>query len=122
MELAGARSHDHHSMADGVERCIGEDAVDFDLQLQDVRADTATLLVRHVAPKKRFIQTPADWMKESVTPGIENNWAQVVKAPGETPVFVARVGHETFDVTIKRVLSLLGGLTGREGWTVRCAD
>ena len=88
------------SWADGKIVLIGEDAVDFDLQLLHVGSGSATLLVKHVSPKKRFIQTPADWMKESVTPGVENNWAQVVKATGDTPVFVARVGHETFDVTI----------------------
>tara|TARA_B110000858_G_scaffold177925_2_gene213347 strand:- start:4980 stop:5747 length:768 start_codon:yes stop_codon:yes gene_type:complete len=100
------------SWADGKIVLIGEDALDFDLRLLQVEPESATLLVKHVSPKKRYIQTPADWMKESVTPDVENNWAQVVKVPGETPIFVARVGHETFDVTIKvddkgRILTVL---------------
>ncbi|MFZ0797242.1 MAG: hypothetical protein WCA13_02025 [Terriglobales bacterium] len=89
-----------NSWADGTDVLIGEDAIDFDLTLQDVnRSDnTATLVVRHVPPEKPEIRLPADWMRKPVA-DTANNWVQVRRT--KNGKYLAGVGKETFDVEIK---------------------
>lgn len=87
------------SWADGRRVLIGEDSIDFDLTLANIdpSGKTATLVVRHVPPKRLQLRLPADWMREPVaeTP---NNWVNVERQGDK---YVAAVGKETFDVTIK---------------------
>jgi hypothetical protein len=79
---------------------IGEDSIDFDMTLKalDQSKKTATLVVKHVPPRKPQIRLPAEWMKEPVA-DTPNNWVEVAKK-GENK-FVAAVGKETFDVELK---------------------
>ena len=95
-----------NSWADGTHTLFGQDAVDFDITLRDIDAanHTATILVRHLPPAESHLPLPASWMSAPVD-GSPNNWAQVQKADDGT--FVAGVGHETFDATIR--LSLPSG-------------
>jgi len=91
--------------ADGNFIVVGEDSIDFDISLTqlDQPGKTATLLIRHVPPKKPQIRIPVGWMQAPVaeTP---NNWVNVVHA-GEQ--YVAQVGKETFEV--KLTISLTDG-------------
>jgi len=67
----------------------------------DRSADTATLLVKHVPPASPKIRIPADWMKAPVV-DTPNNFVQIVKVANR---YVASIGKETFDVTLKVRLS-----------------
>jgi hypothetical protein len=93
-----------NSWADGTHTLIGEDSIDFDVTLQaiDQKAQTATLLVRHVSPAQPQIKLPASWMSERVG-STANNWVQVEKGPDGK--YVAGVGQETFNVEIKIALA-----------------
>jgi hypothetical protein len=88
-----------NSWADGSYVTLGEDAIDFDVELSrlDEAAKTALVIVRHVPPEKPEIKLPAAWMKEPVG-DTANNWVQVQK--GEKGRFLAAVGRETFDVEL----------------------
>src|SRR5262249_22190292 len=88
-----------NSWADGSYVTLGEDAIDFEIELSrlDEAAKTALVIVRHVPPEKPEIKLPAAWMKEPVG-DTENNWVQVQK--GEKGKFLAAVGKETFDVEL----------------------
>ena len=95
-----------NSWADGRHTMFGQDAVDFDITLRDLDAanHTANIVVRHVPPAESHLALPASWMNAPLD-GSPNNWAQVQKADDDT--YVAQVGRETFDATIK--LSLPSG-------------
>ena len=86
------------SWADGQRVVEGEDSIDFDMTLLEVKpADhTATLLVRHVAPEHPQVQLSAPWMKAPVANGA-NNWVQVEKTGTG---YTAQVGSEMFEVKI----------------------
>jgi hypothetical protein len=112
MNQKPARAGDHayvkfgapNSWADGTHVVVGEDSIDFDVTLQsiDQKAQTATLLVRHVPPAQPQIKLPAAWMSERVG-DTANNWVQVEK--GSDGKYVAGVGQETFNVEIKVALA-----------------
>jgi hypothetical protein len=87
------------SWADANYVMLGEDSIDFDITLVSVDESkrVATLLVKHVPPKQPQVKLPAAWMREPVA-GTPNNWIDVSKKDGK---FIAAVGKETFDVTIK---------------------
>src|SRR5262249_35198514 len=91
------------SWADGTRVLIGEDSIDFDIQLTgiDRSRGVATLLVKHVPPKAQKIRMPAEWMREPVA-GVPNNWVQVRRAAGG---YIGAVGKETFDVELTISLS-----------------
>ncbi len=93
------------SWADGNYVVLGEDAVDFDMTLEDLdrSKQVATLLVRHIPPEEPAIHLPAAWMREPVA-DTKNNWVNVAKRNGK---FIAEVGKETFDVRMK--VSLVDG-------------
>ncbi len=95
-----------NSWADGTYTVFGEDAVDFDLTLQgvDEKTQVATLVIRHVPPAQSRIHFPAAWMSKPVE-GFATNWAEVSKGDGGK--YVAEIGQETFEATIK--LSLISG-------------
>jgi len=99
------------SWADGTHVLKGESAIDFDMTLKalDHTDNTATVLVRHVPPEESQIRMPAAWMEKPVA-DTPNNWVMVAKTPDGK--YMAGVGKETFDVTIK--VSLADGriLTG----------
>ena len=85
-----------NSWADGAYVLVGEDSIDFDLTLTKVdrAANTATVVVRHVAPKEPVIKMPAEWMKTPIA-DVPNNWVEVKKSRDK---YVAGIGKETFDV------------------------
>ena len=85
------------SWADGARIVLGEDSIDFDVTLKavDAKAQTATILVRHVPPAKPLIKIPVEWMREPVA-DTPNNWVQVEKHADGT--YTAGIGKETFDV------------------------
>ena len=89
-----------NSWADGTRILTGEDAIDFDITLAEVNTHdaVATLVVRHVPPAHPAIALRAPWMRVPVaeTP---NNWVQVARA--DSGSFVASVGRETFEATIR---------------------
>jgi len=89
-----------NSWADGKRILTGEDAIDFDITLADVNANDSalTLVVRHVPPAHPAIALRAPWMSEPVA-GTPNNWVQVAR--GDTGSYVASVGRETFEATIR---------------------
>jgi hypothetical protein len=101
-DLAQAGDHAYvkwggpNSWADGTHVLVGEDSIDFDLTLTKVdrTANTATLVVRHVAPKEPVIKLPAEWMKTPIA-DVPNNWVEVKKSGDK---YVAGIGKETFDV------------------------
>jgi hypothetical protein len=86
------------SWADGRYVVLGEDSIDFDITLTQVDAasDVATLLIRHVPPKKPQVKLPAMWMREAVA-DTPNNWVNVAR---NAEKYVAEVGKETFDVQL----------------------
>lgn len=87
------------SWADGKHVLLGEDAIVFNFELQDVDLvhHTATVVVHHVPPQEVEIKLPASWMHQAVedTP---NNWVEVRRTEDK---YSAAVGKETFDVVIK---------------------
>jgi hypothetical protein len=87
------------SWADGTRVLVGQDAIDFDMNLKslDSAAGTAILEVKHVPPQKSTLPLRADWMKEPVASG-PNNWVEI-KKNGEGK-YEAGVGLETFIVDI----------------------
>ncbi|MGO9338685.1 MAG: hypothetical protein ACLPY1_14385 [Terracidiphilus sp.] len=93
-----------NSWADGTHVVVGEDSIDFDVTLQavDQKAQTATLVVRHVPPAQPQIKLPAPWMRERAG-NTANNWVQVEKAPDGK--YIASVGQEIFNVEIKVALA-----------------
>jgi hypothetical protein len=94
---------DPSSWADGNYVILGEDSIDFDLTLKELKPSTqlATLLVRHVPPPQPKVKLPAPWMQTPVA-DTPNNWIEVKKnAAGK---YIAQVGKETFDVTIQSSL------------------
>ncbi len=95
-----------NSWADGTYVLTGEDSIDFDMTLKSVSPSdkTAVLLVRHVPPEKPEVRLPAGWMREPVA-GTPNNWVEVKK--GQNGSYIAAVGKETFDVTMR--VSLVDG-------------
>lgn len=94
------------SWADGNAVLIGQDSIDFDFTLKDIdrSSDTATLLIRHIPPKKPEIALPAEWIHQPVA-DTANNWVQVRKSGAGK--YLAAVGKELFDVRI--VVSLVDG-------------
>lgn len=92
-----------NSWADGTYTIFGQDAVDFDITLKEVdeRAHVATLSVRHVPPAASTIPFPAAWMAEPIE-GLSTNWAEVEKGDGGK--YLAEVGQETFEATVKLAL------------------
>ena len=88
------------SWADGTWVIIGQDSIDFDVELKDVntRDDVATIIVRHVPPQKPLITIPVEWMRPPVA-DTPNNWVEVQKNPQGT--YAARVGKETFTVEMR---------------------
>jgi len=103
----GDRAYQEHgtpaSWADGNYVVLGEDSIDFDITLTEVDAarEAATLLIRHVPPKKPQVRLPAAWMREPVA-DTPNNWVEVTRNAGR---YVAEVGKETFDVQLTVSLS-----------------
>ena len=91
------------SWADGRYVVLGEDSIDFDITLTqvDVAREVATLLVRHVPPKKPQVKLPAMWMRGAVA-DTPNNWVNVTR---NAEKYVAEVGKETFDVQLTVSLS-----------------
>ncbi|HLJ47806.1 MAG TPA: hypothetical protein VKU01_17440 [Bryobacteraceae bacterium] len=92
--------HEHGgpaSWADGNYVVLGEDSIDFDITLTSIDGKVATLLVRHVPPKKPRIKIPAPWMSDTVA-DTPNNWVNVSHNGDK---YVAAVGKETFDVEMK---------------------
>jgi hypothetical protein len=79
---------------------------DFDYTLKDVNRsnDTATLVVRHVAPEIPDVKLPAEWMRKPVA-GTPNN--QVIVRKTEEGKYLAVVGKTT--QTDEIVLSLSDG-------------
>jgi len=115
-----------NSWADGTYVLIGEDALDFDFTLKEVKhsENTATLLIRHVSPQNPEIKLPAEWMRKPVA-DTANNWVQVQKT--DKGKYLAAVGKETFEVEIKIVLSdgkILSGHIENAVETIerQCAD
>jgi hypothetical protein len=100
---AGDHAYFNHnrpnSWADGRVILVGEDAIDFDITLQelDTAGGTATLVVRHVPPKSPAIRITADWMRKPVA-GAANNWTQVESHP--TGKYTAAVGVATVEMRI----------------------
>lgn len=84
---------------------LGEDSVDFDATLKAVDSihQIATIIVRHIPPKKPEIKIPTDWMKQPVA-NTANNWVEVRKVGDK---YIAAIGKETFDCEIK--ISLVDG-------------
>lgn len=100
---AGDRAHVpipiNPSWADGRTIVRGEDAIDFELTLEqiDTVRRVATLLVKHVPPSTSRMNMPAAWMEPPVA-DTPNNWLEVAKlANGRV---AARVGKEIFDVRL----------------------
>lgn len=95
-----------NSWADGNKVVLGEDALVFDVVLQDIDREhqTATLAVHHVPPEKAEVKLPADWMRRPLT-DTPNNWVQVQRL--QNGKFSAAVGKETVDVVIR--VSLVDG-------------
>jgi hypothetical protein len=89
-----------NSWADGTRVILGEDSIDFEIQLGDVSPvlGTRELNVRHVPPPQPAIRIPADWMRTPIA-DVSNNWVQVIKAGNER--YLASVGKETFDAKIQ---------------------
>ncbi len=89
-----------NSWADGANVIVGEDAIDFDIELapDSVSDQVVSVVIHHVPPKKSGIRLPADWMHTPVS-DCPNNWVQVTRTQGGQ--YVAAVGKETFAVTIK---------------------
>jgi hypothetical protein len=89
-----------NSWADGFRVLVGQDAIDFDITLQaiDPAKQVATLVVRHVPPAELKIKLPADWMRAPVGDSA-NNWVEVEKESDNK--YMAEVGKETFEATIK---------------------
>jgi hypothetical protein len=85
------------SWADGNFNVIGEDAIDFDITLSDVRDGVAVLLIKHVPPAQPKIRIPAEWMRPPVADS-SDNWVQVRKTKTG---YAASVGKETFDVELR---------------------
>ncbi len=87
------------SWADGTNVILGESAIDFDITLDaiDEANQIATLVVRHVPPKRSLVKLPAAWMVERVG-DTENNWVSVRRSAGN---YIAAIGKETFDVQLK---------------------
>ncbi len=87
-----------NSWASGSRLLVAQDAVDFDLTLENAHGHTATFRIRHIPPKQIRIATPAAWMKTPVfdTP---NNWVQVTHDAANAK-YVTDLGRETFDVHI----------------------
>ena len=85
-----------NSWADGQHVIFGQDAIDFDMTLtaQNAGEHTASVVIRHVPPKRSLLQMPASWMTGS---GSEpaNNWAEVERSGDR---YTARAGVETFEV------------------------
>ena len=88
-----------NSWADGHRVILGQDAIDFDLTLleADTQKHTATLLIRHIPPEHPLIRLPVEWMKTPVADA-PNNWVQVEKTGNR---YIAQVGKEIFEVTLK---------------------
>jgi hypothetical protein len=88
-----------NTWADGMFVLVGEDAIDFDITLEDIdhANQIAVVVVRHVPPANPQIKLPADWMLSPVA-DTPNNWVQVVK--GRDGTYVAQVGKETFNVRL----------------------
>jgi hypothetical protein len=94
------------SWADGTYTIFGQDSIDFDITLANVDEATkeVTVIVRHVPPAQAHISFPAPWMLKPVG-SLPNNWAEVER--GDDGKYLAEVGKETFEVTVK--LSLPSG-------------
>lgn len=91
------------SWADGQRVIVGEDAIDFDIELISVDRvnGTATLFVKHVPPKTLKVKLPAEWMRQPIA-GTPGNWVQVRRTAS---AYIAAIGKETFDVELKISLS-----------------
>ncbi|MGC1414020.1 MAG: hypothetical protein WA817_01970 [Candidatus Acidiferrum sp.] len=92
-----------NSWADGNYVLIGEDSIDFEINLKAINRpdNTATILVRHVPPEKPEVNLPAEWMRKPVADS-GNNFVQVQKT--KDGKYLATVGKETFNVEIKSSL------------------
>jgi hypothetical protein len=95
-----------NSWADGFHAILGQDSIDFDVTLAEVaqKAGIATVVVRHVPPKRPQIKLPAAWMEAPVA-DTPNNWVEVSKT--DSGKFTAAVGKEIFVDTIR--ISLADG-------------
>lgn len=96
-----------NSWADGTRVLLGEDAIDFDVAIEEIdeSTGTATILVKHVPPAELSVRTPADWMRNPVADSA-NNWVQVSRT--NDGKYRASIGKETFDVRVK--LRLVDGI------------
>ncbi|HEY3779596.1 MAG TPA: hypothetical protein VGL56_00830 [Fimbriimonadaceae bacterium] len=92
------------SWADGKRVILGEDSIDFNVTLKSVdkAKGVAVIEVLHIPSVEAQIKFPADWMDQPVAKG-PNNWVQVTKR--EDGLYIAAVGHETFDVQIETSLA-----------------
>jgi hypothetical protein len=103
--VAKAGDHVHfahnrpNSWADGRMILVGEDAIDFDVTLEEVDAAArkATLAVRHVPPERPAIRITADWMRAPVAASA-NNWTQIGRYPPGK--YSAAVGSEVIEVRL----------------------
>jgi hypothetical protein len=87
-----------NSWADGQRVLLGQDVVDFSLEVEAVNPaeHTKTLLIQHVPPPALLVRLPAKWM-QGPTSATPNNFVQVSKQDGG---FTAETGKETFDVRL----------------------
>lgn len=93
------------SWADGMRTILGQDAVDFDVTLEELSRDQAKVVVKHLAPAVEKLELPAAWMHDPVGDR-PNNWVDVTKTTDGR--YRARVGLETF-----RVDMAISSLDGR---------
>jgi hypothetical protein len=110
-----------NSWADGSYVLAGEDSIDFDFTLKDVKFSdkTATLIIRHVVPEKPEVTLPAAWMSKPVA-DTPNNWVEVERT--KNGKFLAAVGKETFDVEMSLSLETGKILSGSLDNTVETIE
>lgn len=94
-----------NSWADGRYALIGEDSIDFDVTLTDVRLGNkvATVEVKHVPPTQSEVKLPVAWMRMPIA-DTPSNWVEVTRnfaSKSADDKYIASVGKETFDVQIK---------------------
>jgi len=89
-----------NSWADGTRVVLGQDAIDFELELGAMESSESTVVVnvRHLPPRHPAISLPAEWMREAAA-DVSNNWVQVTRT--REGAYRAAVGKETFDVEIR---------------------
>lgn len=87
-----------NSWADGHYVLVGQDAVDFSLQVEslDPAHHTMTIVVEHVPPPALHVKQPAPWMQEQPT-APPANFVQVSRQGGG---YITELGHESFTVRL----------------------